>query len=124
MGPFRELFVEVPQALLEAAVIEAQQRQRPASATAVRHQSEPVGLVRILPEVFKRRYGWRGAVVVSRSARDALILVRGVSSCGHFQCVDIDERVVFAGASAATVDTIDTYVQTQRGCYCMYPVRA
>ncbi len=92
MSPFRELFVEVPIALLEAAVLQAQQRVSERSIVERLRPSSAGILRRLLPAVAERGYGWTRASAY-RLVHVDMIELSGVAACGHAQHVNIDERI-------------------------------
>jgi hypothetical protein len=121
-SPFRELFVEVPQALLEAAVIEAQQRQAAASMTYMlkRAYSPAPGTVLDYLHVIMRRYGWVTAEAVKcQGARTTEI--DATLECGHRMVYVInDESLWRADSRWNEIEVLDAAVdRTPRCCFCV-----
>jgi hypothetical protein len=123
---FRELFVEVPQALLEAAVREAQERaarehvlremgSRPPSRTSklITALDEP-RLMRILCE----RYGWHTVKLIRESYTDE-VLWRVRLACGHAYALKMDERVIEDASPGSLVAVLDKTWDRVQPCYCV-----
>ena len=118
MSVYRELFVEVPLGLLEAAVIEAQARAAHPAPLMERLQHSQAGVLRrLLPTVMERAYGWTHAQA-NRLMHIDEIELSGRASCGHAQRVRISERVAYL-APTSVGDAIAAAVHTQRGCFCL-----
>jgi hypothetical protein len=83
---FRELFVEVPQALLEAAVIEAQQREAPAAKLSLVHPDVWI----IIFEQAQSRHNWK-LIGWYRAEDDDRVVVRVRLECGHIGWFAVDE---------------------------------
>lgn len=103
MSPFRELFVEVPLALLEAAVLEAQQRRVVKPFVQERPQpNHAARLIRSLPTIAERLYGWT-RVESLRSAYDDAIDIHGIAACGHEHIATVSAHVALACGDAGLV---------------------
>lgn len=123
-SPFRELFVEVPQAILEAIANEALAKQAESMLRPrPRHPiSEPIA--RLISQRYvhlvMNRYGWTTADVM-RMEFDRIMRLVVTQRCGHRTSYEIDERMVLACcAPMDEVDMLDRVFDTQpRGCYCV-----
>jgi hypothetical protein len=127
-GPFRELFVEVPMAILEAAVRETEQRSTREAAATWRPSK-----VSLLLNAFSEgpahravclRYGW-DRFVISRMAAFDGIEIRARLECGHVLALPpIGERVLYAaatptGMAGALLDAIDKRLLEGPSCFCV-----
>jgi len=125
MNPFRELFVEVPRQLLEAAVAEAKSRRRPTGASYTYGPSSVIERLRKLPWaiIAADLFGWTSCSV-TRSAYTDDIIIEGMSACRHRQRVEVSEIAVMAAREIREiVDAIVREVDAQRACYCVQAAR-
>ncbi len=121
---FRELFVEVPQALLEAAVHEAERREaerREAERRAC--GSRVLTFDQMLPALTEigERFGWRPSSFL-RLADDRVTVLRvRLSTCGHVARFYFYDEHVEDTHRAGLVDYLYSIVEQppQRGCYCV-----
>lgn len=121
-GPFRELFVELPQALLEAAIKQAQLKAEPAP----RQESLTTQLGRLIDERWLGdylcgRYAWR-KVATWREPMDAMLRFRVVMQCGHKVKFGLFESIIEATHPTAILDEIDAEwerARFRRRCYCV-----
>ena len=116
-GPFRELFVEIPIALMEAAVAEAQQRIP--APPAMRRRSLRLDTPSMM-RVFEQRYGWTN-LQVWRSEMDAQWLIRAWTGCQHSVLYRVSEQAVVACETSPSLllDLIDGAVDAEsRRCSC------
>lgn len=110
MSVYRELFVEVPTALFEAAVLEAQQRM----------QASQVGaLVRLLPRVAEA-YGWTDVRAFRQAAFDE-IRIDGYGPCGHWFIADMSERVTYLDPPLSGDLIRRAILSPYRTCSCVLP---
>jgi hypothetical protein len=122
--PFRELFVEVSEQLLIAAIAEA--NAATVRSAEVIHQAAPRGMggrrwdttVTAVGAFMRQIHGWQDVVALRSAHYDATEL-SGVAECGHAQKVVISDLAVIALRPKELLDIIDTAVATQRSCYCM-----
>jgi hypothetical protein len=120
-APFRELFVELPRAVLdalkgigEAAVKAAQPQSTIASSTykileAYRH--DPIA------DAVCVRYGWRN-YEVSRSAMHRTTEFGVRWPCKHSARIDIPDWIIEDG-SGGILDALDRAESLGRPCFCM-----
>jgi hypothetical protein len=112
-GVFRELFVEVPLALLEASVRQAQVKQEPERP---KRTSLSLHEIQNICAVLCRRYGWKNV----ESFRYAMRRTTGFGGrmlCGHNFLYELDDCEVMA--ATVMLDVLDAEVQAQpRFCYC------
>lgn len=124
MSIFRELFVEVSSALLEAAVAEALQRPQP-----VIPARESL-LTRLSSDWFMRRLSQRYRWVEARALRavdlDQLVIhaqlpCGGYSEyTGHVLRVVVDEFRIQCAMGEKLIGLFDAAVESaERGCYCV-----
>jgi hypothetical protein len=124
-GVFRELFVEVPTALLEAAVKQAQAKQAPPPPKLV-SESLTSQLSRLitenwLGEYLCGRFAWR-SVSTWREPADSLLMFGVVMSCGHKNQFSLGETHIEDTHPTRILDLItDKWERAQfrRRCYCV-----
>lgn len=123
-GPFRELFVEVPQALLEAAVAEAKQRQNSlAYLFKQAYAPRPSLLQRVSSPWFMRQlsqhYGWTAAEC-RRDPTEQRLVIDIDLGCQHGARMAICERDIESrGRASDLVDLFDRLADEVRRCYCV-----
>lgn len=115
-----DALLEVPVSLLEAAVVQAQQRAPKPPLHERLRQGEIGALVRLLPNVAVRGYGWR-QVVALRSAVRAEICIDGTGPCGHEFHAKFDERAASMPPSMAgdAIRFAILYAGQVRSCFCV-----
>lgn len=116
-GPWRELFVELPMAILEAAVLQRQPQpqDQPAALPVTPVRPTMDDCVRLLTT----RYGFR-KIKTWRSERGALMVISAEYKCGHRTRYEISDQAFCAAHDlVAAVDlSVDT---TSYGCFCVLP---
>lgn len=124
MSIFRELFVEVPISLLEAAVREAGARTRPVPTPAIRFGMACPDVFMPLVRDVQDRFGWE-AIDWLRDSGDMTITVRVRMKCHHIGRVVLDERKLFETSynSRDFVDYVLDALATEpiRKCKCGEP---
>lgn len=124
---FREMFVELPRAVLEALQGIGEQAVRKAQAYKAPEQTRSrtptlADLFTHVAGILRERYGWRRAVCV-RLADRCSYEITALLSCGHLHRIEIEEELFLharggADAADALFDRLDR-VRRQRSCTCI-----
>ncbi len=124
-GPFRELFVEVPEQLLLAAVAKAQRddersQRRPTRVDRTMRMTDLQAIRNVLPRYLMVRHGWLRAVVTLFEGESQTRL-SGLSPCGHLQEVVLEDRMLYLECQVAEsfAMEVDSAVCNQRRCLCV-----
>lgn len=122
MSVYRDLFVEVPQQLLEAAVREYEARAAYAGLIKQTYRPRPASplLNHHVQRAMTERYGWQRCLVVRREDIDALELT-ALRPCRHLITAVIDEMELLCVSCdrPGLIGLIDRVVQDARRCYCV-----
>lgn len=123
-GPFRELFVEVPLAILEAAVREAEARRPDASPSVARMFITHPDVWIVLFKEVQHNHSWK-LIGWEHEGFGRGITVRVRLKCGHNGWFSIDEMTLHARAGS-TRDLADYLLkesdkEPQRRCTCGTP---
>jgi hypothetical protein len=113
MSIFRDLFVEVPQALLEAAIHEAQARNAPEQTrrSAFLDMQDASALL-------AKRYGWRNCEMMRyASSRNTELGVR--LWCGRQFLIRFSDTFLEDAKPGQFIDALDRMIErSPRSCYC------
>jgi hypothetical protein len=117
-GPFRELFVEVPLALLEAAVKQAE-TQKPIETVRPSAVASLIDVVNgtWLGEWLCERFDW-DAVSMHRDACDRTCVIRARLWCGHTKAIRLSENLLESTPATNYADIIAEHDERkQHVCY-------
>lgn len=120
-GPFRKLFVEVAQGILEAAAIEAEQRQRTVINAVIARSfvAEFCDATNdVLGSVLCDRYGWR-SVVAFRDEGALVTVIVATLKCGHPRRTRFYDSWLARENGALAAFRIFDGIDHTRSCFCV-----